>query len=127
MSTAFVLAPPRVPTSSTARSTTTGKCVGAVQIPAWQVSVCVQRTPSLHVVPLALAGFEQTPVVGAHVPTAWHWSVTAQTIGLVPTQAPAWQRSVCVQAFSSLQAVPSGAPTQLGDGSAGSCSLKARK
>jgi len=31
-----------------------------------------------------------------------------QTIGFAPVQAPAWQVSDCVQAFPSLQAVPSG-------------------
>jgi hypothetical protein len=40
--------------------------------PAWQVSVCVHAVPSAQVVPLALAGFEQIPVAGAHVPTSWH-------------------------------------------------------
>jgi len=39
-----------------------------VQIPDWQASFIVQPLPSLHVVPLALAGFEQTPVDGLHVP-----------------------------------------------------------
>ena len=43
-----------------------------VQVPDWHVSVCVQRLPSLHVVPLALAGFEQTPVEVLHTPAAWH-------------------------------------------------------
>jgi hypothetical protein len=38
------------------------------QIPAWQASVVVQAFPSLHVVPLALAGFEQVPVAALHVP-----------------------------------------------------------
>jgi len=39
-----------------------------VQVPDWQVSVCVQALPSLQAVPSAFAGFEQTPVVGSHVP-----------------------------------------------------------
>jgi hypothetical protein len=43
-----------------------------VQTPAWQVSVCVHAFPSLHAIPLAALGFEQTPVVWLHVPTVWH-------------------------------------------------------
>jgi hypothetical protein len=43
-----------------------------VQLPPWQVSVCVQAFPSLHAVPSLIAGFEQTPVVGSHVPASWH-------------------------------------------------------
>ena len=39
-----------------------------VHVPLWQVSVCVQAFPSLHAAPFAFAGFEQTPVAGAHVP-----------------------------------------------------------
>jgi hypothetical protein len=36
--------------------------------PAWQVSACVQRSPSLQAEPFAFAGFEQAPVAGLHVP-----------------------------------------------------------
>jgi hypothetical protein len=43
-----------------------------VQVPFWQVSVRVQALLSLHVVPLAAFGFEQTPVAGLHVPATWH-------------------------------------------------------
>ena len=39
-----------------------------VQVPFWQVSLRVQALASLQVVPLAFAGFEQTPVAGLHVP-----------------------------------------------------------
>jgi len=39
-----------------------------VQVPAWHVSVCVQASPSVHALPSGFAGFEQTPVVGLHVP-----------------------------------------------------------
>src|SRR5262249_56620662 len=59
------------------------------------------------VVASAFAGFEQTPVVASQVPTSWHWSVVVQVAGFAPTQAPAWQESLCVQAFPSLQLVPS--------------------
>src|SRR5207245_537694 len=39
-----------------------------VQTPLWQVSVCVQALPSLHAVPLVLAGSEHSPLVGLQVP-----------------------------------------------------------
>jgi len=39
-----------------------------VHMPDWQVSPPVQALPSSHSVPLALAGFEQAPVAGLHVP-----------------------------------------------------------
>lgn len=61
---------------------------------------------SSHDVP---SGFEVTPQVplpGSHAAT-WHVSGAAQTTGLVPVQAPAWQVSVCVQALPSLHGVPS--------------------
>jgi len=43
-----------------------------VQMPAWQVSVCVQRLPSLQALPSDFAGFEQAPVDGLQVPAMWH-------------------------------------------------------
>ena len=43
-----------------------------VQAPAWQVSLCVQALPSLQALPLVLAGLEQVPFVGLHVPVSWH-------------------------------------------------------
>ena len=43
-----------------------------VHTPTWQVSFCVQPFPSLHATPLALLGFEQTPVAGLHAPASWH-------------------------------------------------------
>jgi hypothetical protein len=40
-----------------------------VHVPAWQVSVCVQASPSLHEAPLAFAGLEeQMPVAALQVP-----------------------------------------------------------
>jgi len=39
-----------------------------VHVPDWHASACVHGFPSLHVVPLALAGFEQEPVAGSQVP-----------------------------------------------------------
>ena len=53
-----------------------------VHTPFWHVSVCVQPSPSLHVVALGFAGFEQAPVAGSHTPAAWHASLAAQTTGL---------------------------------------------
>jgi len=79
-----------------------------VQTPAWQLSPRVQALPSSQGVPFGRWGLEQTPVVGLQVPASWHWSVAAQTMGCVPTQAPARQVSLCVQALPSLQLVPSG-------------------
>src|SRR5438552_17379386 len=71
------------------------------QAPAWQVSVCVQAFPSSHDAPSSLAGLLQAPVAGLQVPAAWHWSVAVHTTGFPPTQAPASQVSVRVQALRS--------------------------
>src|SRR5207249_4671089 len=79
-----------------------------VQTPTWHVSVCVQALPSLQLVPSGFAGVEQIPVAGLHVPAAWHWSLAVQITGFAPMHVPAWHVSVCVQAFPSLQIVPSG-------------------
>src|SRR5437016_13951613 len=54
----------------------------------------------------ASAGLEQLPVAGLHVPATWHWSRAVQVTGLLPTQLPLWQVSVCVQALPSLHGVP---------------------
>ena len=43
-----------------------------VQVPFWHVSLCVQAFPSLHTVPFAFTGLEQTPVAGLQVPASWH-------------------------------------------------------
>src|SRR5207244_13500246 len=55
-----------------------------VQVPDWQVSVCVQALPSLHTVPSALAGLPHWPVVGSHDPASWHLSYATPTIGVDP-------------------------------------------
>lgn len=39
-----------------------------VQVPDWQLSVCVQAFPSLQAVPFASTGLEQAPVEGVQVP-----------------------------------------------------------
>jgi hypothetical protein len=49
---------------------TTG--LAPAQIPAWQVSSCVQASPSLQEAPLAFAGVEQTPVALLQIPAMWH-------------------------------------------------------
>jgi hypothetical protein len=43
-----------------------------VQVPAWQVSVCVQALPSLHAVPSNFGGFEHTPLPVSQEPSSWH-------------------------------------------------------
>ena len=72
-----------------------------------QLSLCVQALPSLHVEPSVFDGFEQAPVLGLHVPAAWHWSLAVQVTGLEPVHVPAMQLSLCVQALPSLQLEPS--------------------
>jgi hypothetical protein len=78
-----------------------------VHVPLWQVSVCVHGLPSVHDVPSASAGFEQTPVLVLHVPTEWHWSLAVHVTGFAPWHIPLWHVSVCVHALPSLQFVPS--------------------
>ena len=77
-----------------------------MQVPFWQVSVCVQALLSLHAVPLFATGFEHAPVDASHVPATWHWSDAAHATGFEPMHAPDWQVSVWVQLFPSLHAVP---------------------
>src|SRR5882724_2225179 len=79
-----------------------------VQAPAAQVSVCVQALPSSHGAPLGLAGLLHTPDAGLQTPAVWHWSAAVHTTGLAPTQAPAAQVSVCVQALPSSHGAPLG-------------------
>jgi hypothetical protein len=74
----------------------------------------VQASTSSQALLSAWVGLEQTPVAGSQVPAMWHWSSAAQTFGLAPTQAPAWQVSACVQASPSSQEVPSAAVAQPG-------------
>jgi hypothetical protein len=67
----------------------------------------VQALPSLQADPLAWFGFEQTPVEGSQLPATRHASLAVHTTGLPPVQTPAWQVSVSVQPFPSLQPEPS--------------------
>src|SRR5437899_892902 len=78
-----------------------------VQTPDWHESLCVQASPSEQALPFALSGLEQVPLAGSQMPASWHWSSAVQTTGAVPTQAPLWQVSLCVQASPSVQATPS--------------------
>src|SRR2546425_16004 len=48
------------------------------------------------------------PVAGLQAPAVWHWSAAVHTRGLAPTQAPASQVSVCVQALPSSHGAPLG-------------------
>ena len=75
------------------------------QAPAWQVSVCVQASPSLQLVPLALAGLLHAPSAGLQTPALWHWSKAPHTTGLLPVHVPAWQLSDCVHALLSSHVV----------------------
>jgi hypothetical protein len=77
-----------------------------MQVPEAHTSDLVQALPSLHDVPSAADGFEQTPVAELHVPAAWHWSLAEQITGFDPVHVPDWHESVCVQTFPSLQLVP---------------------
>src|SRR5438552_16990168 len=70
------------------------------QMPASQASVRVQALPSSQPVPSGLAGLLQTPDAGLQMPAVWHWSAAVHTTGLAPTQAPAWQESLCVHALA---------------------------
>jgi len=64
------------------------------QVPAWQLSLCVQAFPSLQLVPSGSAGFEQAPVAGLQLPAEWHWSDAVQITGFEPMHFPAWQVSL---------------------------------
>lgn len=77
-----------------------------MQVPLRQESVCVQRFPSLQVVPFAAEGFEHTPVLGLHVPATWHGSIAVQTTVAPAVQTPAWHMSFESQRLPSLHAAP---------------------
>src|SRR5256712_240366 len=99
----------QVPTSwhwSGASQTTGGPPPRA---PPSHVSALVQALPSSHAVPFGLAGLEQKPVAGLHVPMSWHSSWARQTTGTPGTQLPATHASPTVQASPSSQGVASAA------------------
>src|SRR2546428_6431214 len=54
-----------------------------------------------------MVGRPPRPALGPYTPLFRPWSAAVHTTGFPPTQAPAWQVSVCVQALPSLQAAPS--------------------
>ena len=60
-----------------------------VQVPAWQLSVCVHGLPSLHVVPSGAVGLVQSPVEGSQVPATWQASLAVQVTGVEPVHVPA--------------------------------------
>jgi hypothetical protein len=77
-----------------------------MHVPLWHVSVWVQALPSLHAVPFVAVGLEHAPVLGLHVPAAWHWSLAMHVTGLPPVHVPLWHVSDWVQALPSLHEVP---------------------
>jgi hypothetical protein len=82
------------------------------QVPFWQVSFSVHRSPSSQGVPLgAFCVAAHCPVAGLHTFTL-HGSVLAgQVFGLPDWQVPFWHVSFSVHRFPSSQAVPFGALT----------------
>ena len=85
---------------------TTG--LAPVHAPAWQVSLRVQASTSSQVVPSGLAGLEQAPVAGLHLPASWHWSGGAHTTGVPGAHVPPSQASLIVHASPSSHALPFG-------------------
>jgi hypothetical protein len=59
-----------------------------MQMPAWQVSFCVQGLPASQAVPSGFGGLVQAPVASVQTPAEWHGSSGAQTTG-GPLQMPA--------------------------------------
>jgi hypothetical protein len=82
-----------------------------VQTPALHASALVQAFPSSHGVPSALDRGTHWPVAGLQSETSdWHAAgngLAGQMTGGPPTHAPATHVSPLVQAFWSLQVVPS--------------------
>jgi hypothetical protein len=79
----------------------------AAQTPApSHCSAPLHASPSEQEVPAGFAGLLHVPLRGSQVPTSWQTSKAPHTIGFLPTQAPAWQLSVCVQPFWSSHFVP---------------------
>jgi hypothetical protein len=71
------------------------------------VSRWVQALSSSHALPSGFAGFEQTPVAESQMPATWQPSSAEQPTLLLPVQKPAWQASIRVHEFPSVQGVPS--------------------
>jgi hypothetical protein len=109
-------------------------CVSAEHIPVpeahmpatWQASLAVHMTEAVpvhtppahayeshlldpeHAVPSAsCVCAEHVPVLGLHVPAAWHASLAGgHTTGLEPVQTPPWQAYVCSHLFVPTQGEP---------------------
>jgi len=77
-------------------------------VPSVQVSLVVQRLPSLQLVPAGATGLEHWPLAGSQVPATWHGSL-AEQVTAVPAHVPSVQVSLVVQRLPSLQLVPAGA------------------
>src|SRR2546426_8142480 len=100
----MVRRPPRsslFPSTTLFRSAVQTTGLPPVQVPDWQVSVCVHALPSLQAVSIAGIGFERTPASALQVPATWHWSSAVQTTGFDPVQGPDWPVSGCVHALAS--------------------------
>src|SRR5947207_178800 len=81
--------------------------VGLPQAPFWHVSPLVQALLSLQAVPLALFGFEHTPLIGSQVPGSWeHSSALQLTMEVGLRLLLFWHVSPLVSVLLSLQAVP---------------------
>ncbi len=77
-----------------------------VQVPLWQLSVCVHALPSLHVVPFgAFVAAEHWPVDGSQVPATLQVPAV-HVVGVPGRHAPDWQLSPTVHALLSLQVAP---------------------
>jgi hypothetical protein len=70
-------------------------------VPALQVSVCVQASPSEHVFVLSFV-WTQLPSAGLQLSSVQAFP-SLQVTGFDPTQVPELQASVCVQALPSEQ------------------------
>jgi hypothetical protein len=86
-----------------------GQITGLVPVhtPLWQVSLWVQRLPSLHTAPLTLVGaLMHRPSAGSQLPARWHWSGAVQTTAEPPWQIPFWHESPVVHGLPSSHEVP---------------------
>jgi uncharacterized membrane protein len=79
--------------------------VPLVQTPAWQVSMPLQTSPSVHDVPFVTGVFWQ-PIIGSQV-SAVQTFPSSQASGVPAVQTPAWQLSTPLQTSPSEHVVPS--------------------
>src|SRR5438552_1433350 len=80
--------------------------MAATHAPAGQVSDRMRAGASSHDASSSFPGLLQTPVAGLQAPALWHWLAARHMTGLAPTQAPAAQVSVRVQASPSSHGAP---------------------